>query len=173
MFIHTMTKSECQHALKNAKVGRLACARDNQPYVVPIYFAYDERHLYAISTLGQKIEWMRVNPYVCLEVDEVISREQWMSVVVFGRYEELPDQPQHKRAREEALRLLQNRSAWWWEPACICEGHRDTPHSCVPVAFRIRIDHMSGLHAMPDVAPPAIEKPDKRGWLAHILGSQR
>jgi len=173
MFIHTMTESECQYALEHANVGRLACARDNQPYIVPIYFAYSEHHLYAISTLGQKIEWMRANPFVCLEVDELASDEQWMSVVVFGRYEELPDRPQYKRVREDALMLLQKRSTWWWEPAFICDDRRDTPHSYAPIAFRIRIDRVSGLHATPDVAPPAIDKPVKRSWLAHILGSRR
>jgi nitroimidazol reductase NimA-like FMN-containing flavoprotein (pyridoxamine 5'-phosphate oxidase superfamily) len=173
MFIHTMTESECQHALENAKVGRLACAHDNRPYIVPIYFAYHERHLYAVSTMGQKIDWMRENPFVCVEVDDLTNHEQWMSVVVFGRYEELPDRPQHKSARELALMLLQKKSPWWWEPAYICEDHRDVPHSCTPVAFRIRIDRLSGLHATPDVAPPPIGKPVKRSWLAHILGSRQ
>ena len=38
MFIHEMTEFECRKALQQATVGRLACSRDNQPYVVPIYF---------------------------------------------------------------------------------------------------------------------------------------
>ena len=111
MFIHDMTETECRHALRQASVGRIACARDNQPYVVPIYFVYDDYHLYAISTIGQKIQWMRANPLVCIEVDELTSREEWMSVIVFGRYEELPDLPEHRHAREQALELLQRRSA--------------------------------------------------------------
>jgi len=68
MFIHDMTEAECRQALKQANVGRIGCARDEQPYVVPIYFAYDDdhNHLYAISTIGQKIDWMRANPLVCI-----------------------------------------------------------------------------------------------------------
>jgi len=153
MFIHSMTEAQCHHALKEANIGRIASARDNQPYVVPIYFAYDDDHndLYAISTIGQKIEWMRANPLVCVEVDKLTSHDEWMSLVVFGRYEELPDRPEYKRAREEALALLQERSAWWWEPACTSEDHRDTPHSCTPVAYRIHIDRISGQHATPDI----------------------
>ena len=83
MFIHNMTEAECRQVLKAAQVGRLACAQGNQPYIVPIYFAYSEHHLYAISTLGQKIEWMRANPLVCLQVDELTSNDEWMSVIVF------------------------------------------------------------------------------------------
>jgi len=149
MFIHNMTEAECRHALKEASVGRIACAHDNQPYVVPIYFAYHERHLYAISTVGQKIEWMRANPQVCIEVDEITDPDDWMSVVMFGHYEELPDVAEYKHAREQALDLLQRRSARWWEPACVGEGDRDRPHSRTPVAYRIHIDRVSGLHATP------------------------
>lgn len=163
MFIHDMTEAECRHVLKQASVGRIACARDNQPYVVPIYFAYDEHYLYAISTIGQKIEWMRTNPLVCVEVEKLTSHDEWMSVVVLGRYEELPDLFEFKRARLRALELLQKRSAWWWEPACISEEHRDTPHSCTPVAFRVHIDRVTGHHATPDVVPDIVDssKPKK------------
>lgn len=177
MFIHDMTEAECRHALKHASVGRIACARDNQPYVVPIYFTYNERHLYAISTSGQKIEWMRANPLVCVEVDNITSHEEWMSLVVFGRYEELPDVPEFKRAREQALALLQRRSAWWWEPACVCGNHQNTPHSCTPVSYRIHIDRVSGRHGTPGIVPAKklhVEESSTKGsWLAHIFGGRR
>lgn len=177
MFIHHMTEGECQRALQNASVGRLGCARDNQPYVVPIYFAYSDKHLYAISTIGQKIEWMRANPQVCIEVDEVNSPDAWMSLVVFGRYEELPDVPEFKRAREQALTVLQRRSALWWEPACISQNHRDTPHSCTPVAYRIHIERVTGLQATPDPIQSKEshdEKPvaGKTSWFSNLFGER-
>jgi len=56
MHIHELTKKECREALTSLKFGRLACSRDNQPYIVPVYFAYHERHLYSVARLGQKIE---------------------------------------------------------------------------------------------------------------------
>ena len=54
MLIHEMTEDECRAALERVSFGRLACARDNQPYVLPIYFSYDGEHLYGFSTLGTK-----------------------------------------------------------------------------------------------------------------------
>jgi nitroimidazol reductase NimA-like FMN-containing flavoprotein (pyridoxamine 5'-phosphate oxidase superfamily) len=57
----------------HSRLGRLACARGNMPYIVPLYFAYDDEYLYSFGTFGHKIEWMRVNPNVCVEVDEVIN----------------------------------------------------------------------------------------------------
>lgn len=177
MFIHDMTEAECHYALKHANVARLACTRDNQPYVVPMYFAYSENHLYAISTVGQKIEWMRANPHVCVEVDNITSHDEWMSVIVFGRYEELPDNPDYKHARELALTLLQERSAWWWEPACVCQNHQDMPHSCTPVTYRIHIDRVSGHHATPDTT--SVRSVDqgsgskKTSWFSSIFGGRR
>jgi nitroimidazol reductase NimA-like FMN-containing flavoprotein (pyridoxamine 5'-phosphate oxidase superfamily) len=157
MFIHEMTVSECREALEREHVGRLACARDNQPYIVPMNFASDGDYLYlyGFTTLGQKVEWMRANPLVCFEVDSAVSHNHWMSVVVFGRYEELPDMPEFEIARKRAYAQLQKR-VMWWEPACISEEHRDQPHSLTPIFFRIKIERMTGHRANSDDSETAI-----------------
>ena len=180
MFIHEMTADECRNALQKARLGRLGCARDNQPYVVPISFAFDgehlygctdENHLYGFTTVGQKIEWMRANPQVCLEIDELFSHNQWMSVIVLGCYEELPDEPQYEAARMRAHQLLRRR-AMWWEPAYISNTHRDKSHSLVPVFYRIQIGRMTGHRATPDVEVPAQDATHligKESWVDSIL----
>ena len=149
MLIHEMTNKECLDALARFRFGRLGCVRDNQPYVVPIYVAYHERHLYAFSTAGQKIEWMRANPRVCVEVDEITSPSQWLSVLVFGHYEELADTPQYKFERDQAYAMLQQR-AMWWEPASVASPHHSAAASLDPVFYRIHIDQVTGHHGMPD-----------------------
>ena len=93
MVIQEIPEPECRAVLAGTNVARLACARNNQPYIVPIHVDLDGDFLYSYATLGQKIEWMRQNPLVCLEIDDVKSHGQWSSVVVFGSYEELPDLP--------------------------------------------------------------------------------
>lgn len=149
MFIHEMTNEECSDALWRANYGRLACAHENQPYVLPINFAYDGRYLYGFTTLGQKVRWMRLNPLVCFEIDEAKSHNHWMSVIAFGRYEELPDAPEYEMARKRAYEFLQKR-AMWWEPAYISQEHRDQVHSLTPIFFRIAIDSMTGHRADSD-----------------------
>jgi hypothetical protein len=149
MFIHEMSIDECRSALLKANVGRLACAHDGQPYTVPINFAFDGTYLYGFTTLGQKIEWMRANPLVCLEVDEIIGENEWMSIVVFGQYEELPDKPEYERARVRAHAVLQKR-AMWWEPAYLSQKHRDQTHSLTPIFYRIHIKKITGQRATPD-----------------------
>ncbi len=157
MFIHEMTASECSDALERTHVGRLACARDNQPYVVPMNYASDGHYLYlyGFTTLGQKIEWMRSNPLVCFEIDNVVNHNRWMSVIVFGRYEELPDTQEFEIARKNAYAHLQKR-VMWWEPAYISREHRDQPHSLTPIFFRIQIERMTGHRASPDDSETAI-----------------
>ena len=102
MLIHELSAEECADHLGRTSVGRLACALFHQPYIVPIHFSFDAERgcLYAFSMVGQKIEWMRQNPLVCLEFDELTTHGQWASVVVFGHYEELPPTPVARRLDE-------------------------------------------------------------------------
>ena len=98
MVIREMSREECLRVLAGARLARLACAQENQPYVVPVYLAYHqpssgEACFYGFTTPGQKVAWMRANPLVCVEVDDVAAYDQWVSVIAMGRYEELPETP--------------------------------------------------------------------------------
>jgi nitroimidazol reductase NimA-like FMN-containing flavoprotein (pyridoxamine 5'-phosphate oxidase superfamily) len=146
MLIHEMSPEECRTALMRLDLGRLACARDDQPYVVPIHFAYDGEGLYGLTTAGQKIDWMRTNPRVCLEIGERWSHDRWLSIVVLGRYEELPGTPACERARAHALELLQRREGWW-QPASVSRPGREQR---APIFYRIHVVRMTGLRAEPD-----------------------
>jgi len=72
MLILELTNKECIEMLTRLRFGRVGCSPDNQSYVVPIHFAYHDGHLYSIAAPGQKIEWMRANPLVCVAADEII-----------------------------------------------------------------------------------------------------
>ncbi len=172
MFIHEMSELECRRALDSSTVGRIACARDNQPYVVPINYAFDGTYIYGFTTVGQKVQWMRSNQLVCFEMDQVISDREWISIVVFGRYEELPDTPEFENARSQAHSFLESR-AMWWEPAYMSNEHRDLAHSLTPIFYRIHIHKMSGHQATsenPQEAPAYIPVAiDKRSWLSKLF----
>jgi hypothetical protein len=96
MVVSEMSTEACLRVLAGARLARLACARENQPYVVPVYLVYHEESgcLYGFTVPGQKVEWMRANPLVCVEVDEIATYDQWVSVIATGRYEELPETPE-------------------------------------------------------------------------------
>jgi nitroimidazol reductase NimA-like FMN-containing flavoprotein (pyridoxamine 5'-phosphate oxidase superfamily) len=173
MIIREMSNEECLRVLANVRLAHLACALNNQPYVVPVYLAYHESPagepcFYGYTTVGQKVEWMRANPQVCVEVDDVKNCISWRSVIAFGRYEELPavaeptvgHPPERATGRhykvvfEEAERhlcyqLLQTQ-ALWWEPASTTRAildNRDSAASFVPIFYKISIDRVTGHEA--------------------------
>lgn len=197
MVIQEMSKEECLRTLSRERFARLACTRMNQPYIVPIYYAYhkaedDEPCLYGFTTAGQKIEWMRANPLVCVEWDEVTKFDQWVSVIAFGRYEELSTTDESLQVRQATRAPMQatpmaaeseKRQEWqrayellreqtsWWQPAWAAyaaSDHRDRSQPFKPLYYRIRIDRITGHRAAPDTAEQvgsavsAIERRDDR-----------
>jgi nitroimidazol reductase NimA-like FMN-containing flavoprotein (pyridoxamine 5'-phosphate oxidase superfamily) len=150
MVINKMSEKECAALLARASLGRLGCSLDNQPYVVPISFAYEPNYIYVLSTFGQKIEWMRANPKVCVEVEEVASESEWVSVIANGRYQELPE-PEYTAEREHARKLLEKRHRWWQNP--LAERRLRSDDDLIdPLFFRIRTDSMTGLRAIDESA---------------------
>ena len=114
--IREMSKDECLRVLAGTKFARLACAHENQPYIVPAFLAYyepfgSEACFYGFTIPGQKLDWMRANPLVCVEVDEVEAYDRWVSVIAFGRFEELPETPgsddERRRAQERPRRVAE------------------------------------------------------------------
>ncbi len=179
MTVRELSRDECLQVLAGARLARLACAKEDRPYIVPVYIAFarpDEGPcLYGFTTPGQKVEWMRANPLVCVEVDEVTAPDHWVSVVVDGRYEELPDTgadegewprpPESSPAvRDDGGRDAKSRSgerlfahsvlqahAEWWQPGST--AHIDPVATGRPtfLYYRVSIDRISGHRAIPDV----------------------
>lgn len=148
MLIHELTHHQCAEVLARAEIARLACCRLDQPYVVPIHFSYDpDRNcLYGFSSIGRKIEWMRENPKVCIEVEDVESKDRWTTVLVYGRYEEIGDAPDQSGTRTRIWELFQQRPEWWY-PAAAKVGPRER-HAMV--IYRIQIDRMTGRRSVRD-----------------------
>jgi uncharacterized protein len=142
MLIYELNRDECREVLGRSNLGRLACARFDQPYVVPIHFSFDSDRncVYAFSTIGQKILWMRDNPRVCLEVEEIRDRDHWMTVLAIGRYEEIQQNPDEAEARRRAEQMFLQRREWWLPAAGKVEGH---VHPEV-VLYRIQIERLTG-----------------------------
>jgi nitroimidazol reductase NimA-like FMN-containing flavoprotein (pyridoxamine 5'-phosphate oxidase superfamily) len=150
MLVHELSPADCQEVLTRSELGKLACALEDQPYIVPIHFSFDAARncLYAFSTVGQKVEWMRQNPKVCVEIEDVTDKDHWTTVLAFGRYEELDDSPADKAALKSAQELFRKRREWWL-PAAAKLGSRE--HHEV-VIYRIQIGRLTGRRASRDRA---------------------
>ena len=79
--VEEMGNSEIENLLSRIGYGHLACAKDNEPYVVPIHYAYSKPYIYIYTTLGKKAEIINKNPRVCLQVEEVVNNKHWHSVI--------------------------------------------------------------------------------------------
>ena len=148
MRIDELNEAECHEILSRVPVARLGCSLNDQPYVIPVGIAYEADSVYVFSTFGQKIKWMRANPKVCVQVDEVRGQSDWASVIANGEYQELPE-PQFEDERNHARKLMQQRHHWWLN-AMAERRIRLRDEEIKPLFFRIRISSLSGLRATPE-----------------------
>lgn len=89
--IKDLNNKACLEILGKNYVGRLAFMAKGKPYVIPITYYYDHKDnsIISYSAEGHKIESMRIDHSIALQVDEVNSVNRWQSVLVQGLFEEL------------------------------------------------------------------------------------
>ncbi|HET8606692.1 MAG TPA: pyridoxamine 5'-phosphate oxidase family protein [Gaiellaceae bacterium] len=131
-----LTPEEVDAFLHEQFVGRIGCHADGETYVVPVIYAWDGECAWVMSVEGRKVEMMRANPSVCLEVDEY-EAGSWRSAILWGRYEELAG-----AEAERATELLVERFGRRRRPAA--SGGERPADAPVPVAFRIRRERATG-----------------------------
>jgi nitroimidazol reductase NimA-like FMN-containing flavoprotein (pyridoxamine 5'-phosphate oxidase superfamily) len=156
MLIRDMRREAADALLTRVQVGHIACTEGQQSYVTPFSFGYDRSHIYSIATVGRKITALRANPLVCIAAQEVVSFQEWKSVLVSGCYEELPDTEEFFNARTAAQWLLSEHAAWW-EPGYVKTLHDGMERPMESVWFRVSIDSISGHEAVPDTPAPTLE----------------
>lgn len=146
MAMREMTGDDCRALLARSSLGRLGCSLEDQPYVVPLNFVYEGDYLYFFSTNGQKIKWMRTNPKVCVQVDEVAGQFQWQSVIAVGLYQELKE-PQFELELAHARKLLDRPYRWWLN--VLAERQLKSGEELIPpLFFRVHIESLSGLESV-------------------------
>jgi nitroimidazol reductase NimA-like FMN-containing flavoprotein (pyridoxamine 5'-phosphate oxidase superfamily) len=117
--VEVMENKEAEELLAKLNYGHLACARDNQPYIVPIHYAYIDSHIYIYTTEGRKSYMIQENPHVCLQVEEIIDKDNWKSVIVTGEAHEVKKREEREKALTPILRanptLTPARSIRWMD----------------------------------------------------------
>lgn len=87
--LRTLTESEAWDLVDTCQHAHLGCHANGRTYVVPVSFARDGQRILGLTTVGMKIELMRANPDVCIQVEDIHSLTEWRSAILFGRFEEL------------------------------------------------------------------------------------
>ena len=129
---------EARQLFQTARVVRLGCVVNGEPYVVPINCHLEGDHLYSHSLSGLKIAGLRENPHACVQVDQVESDLHWRSAIAFGKYEEITRS--HERADVLSTLLRKFPMLTPVESAITIDGS-----SPEVIAFRINIERLTGV----------------------------
>lgn len=146
-----LSESELDELLATASHGHLGCHAGGRTYIVPIGYAYVDGNFVGQTTPGLKVEMMRENPEVCVQVDEIRSLVDWRSAVVWGRFEELDG-----AERAAAMGALIDRyGSEFGESQAVRQGREVVPprldgHPEPLVVYRIRIREKTGRYEKPD-----------------------
>lgn len=94
-----MLSSETEELLQKKFYGHLGCASAKEIYVVPITYVYVNGTVYGYTHEGKKMELIRANPRVCLQVEEVQSGHKWKSAICNGTCTAVSDPSEIQKAR--------------------------------------------------------------------------
>ena len=136
--INRLSAEESYELLRGGRLAHLACVADGEPYVVPVNYAFDGESVYVHSLPGRKVDAMRADPRVCVQVDEVRGELGWRSVIAYGRYEEITREAE----RAQALNLLLSLFPRLTPVESLMAGDAASP---APVVFRVRVERVTGL----------------------------
>ena len=136
--ITMLNEIEVRKVLQSARVTRLGCIVNGEPYVVPISCHLEDDCLYSHSLPGLKIWALRENPRACVQADEIESDLRWRSAIAFGKFEEIT-----KSNEREAIlmRLLQKFPMLTPVESAIAVD-ASAPQAII---FRIRIERLTGM----------------------------
>jgi len=152
------SRAEIDAIIRAAEVCRLAFARDNEAYVVPLSFGFDGRALYFHSApSGRKLEFIAANPRVCFELEAEVELRRhdedpcawsfnYASVVGCGTVGELTSASEKARGLDEIMRHYSGRG--WAIPDSQLAATR---------VWRVEIESVTGKRSpSPDAtwAPP-------------------
>jgi len=141
--VEELSENEIIEVLSGVGFGHLACCRDGKPYVVPIHYAYENGLIFIYTTEGKKFEIIKENPYVCLQIEDVVDNQHWQSVVVDGVAEQLEGGAE----RERALKLIVAANPTL-TPAVSIRWMDDWVRENIEVVYRLTLTATSGRRSV-------------------------
>lgn len=108
-------RTEIDEIINTAEVCRLAFAKDNEPYLVPVSYGYDGNNIFVHTAKeGRKIDFLKANNRVCFEFEtdtKIVTHEtigcKWTasfkSVIGFGRMLKITDETEAMHALNQIM----------------------------------------------------------------------
>jgi uncharacterized protein len=130
-----LTTAEIDELLRRQRIGRVGSTAVGHVEIMPIVYGYDGAAIYGHSRFGRKIQYMRGNPDVCFEVEDIVDPTSWQVVVLHGQYEEL----RGPEERDRAMRFILDQAGGGpRSSATVVERGEEL------VIYRIKIEARSG-----------------------------
>ncbi|MCG2462354.1 pyridoxamine 5'-phosphate oxidase family protein [Flavobacteriaceae bacterium F89] len=147
--IKNLKELECLRLLSENYVGRLAFIVSKNPYITPITYFYDaeENSILSYSAPGYKIEAMRKYQSIAFQVDDVQSIQEWRSVLVHGKFEQLGGSTAKKylhRFSEGVQHTIAEKDNG--TPKFIQDFSSRLQQRGIPIVYRIRITDVVGKY---------------------------
>src|SRR2546423_2032950 len=136
--ITRLSKDESYALLRGSRLARLGCIAEGYPYVVPVNYVFDGEAALVHSLPGRKIEAMRADPRVCLQVDDIEDHMRWKSVLAYGTYEEITVAAERERAMNCLLSLFPQLTP----VETLIAADATAP---ALVVFRVRVERVTGV----------------------------
>lgn len=133
-----LSDDEARNLFQSARVARLGCIVNNEPYVVPINCHLEDDCLYSHSLPGLKISGLRENPRACVQVDHIESDLHWRSAIAFGKFEEIIKPGERADVLAKLLKSFPLLTPV--ESAIAIDGS-----AAEVIVFRIRIERLTGV----------------------------
>ena len=109
------SRSEIDEIINKAEVCRLAFAKDNEPYLIPVSYGYDGNSIFVHTAKeGKKIEFLKSNDRVCFEFEtdtKIVGHDtigcKWTasfkSVIGYGKMQKITDDTEAMNALNQIM----------------------------------------------------------------------
>ena len=136
MNIGELRDTDAREILSEGSLGRLGCIASGWPYVVPVNYFFDGEDIYIHSLPSKKLDALRANPRVCLQVDEIKDSFNWRSVIAYGTFEEVSNEERRENVLTELYSRLPHMTP---VESQLVKGMAET------IVFRIKVEDITGL----------------------------
>lgn len=145
--ISKLIDEQIEEILSGHTFGRVGCNDGYNTYIYPMNYVYTGKYIICHSLPGSKIQVMRQNKRICMQVDKVDNETNWKSIIVLGEYQEIEDE----RERYDAMKVLVQQNLHIKLKEEDIKQHikkQDDPrhNSSRPVIFRILIEEKTGCY---------------------------
>ena len=136
-----MTPEEAMEVLEEAPVAHIGMVDDGKPYVTPMSFVVSENRILFRTMPGRKVDILKANPNVCIEVSIYDDDSgEWASVLVNGKASFVDD----AMTRSDLIaRLFRKYEKVMGSPLSRGSGMQMLPGD--PHVVEIPIDEITGL----------------------------